>query len=120
MRDGNDLGITYLNIQDLAYPTAVDDLLHLLEVRQVTAVISHKAGDARLFRDAVDTGTILIACRQRFLHIDGFSSLHGHDGVSGMAGRRSGHIDGIHVRIIDQLLGISIPLTDAVLDGIGT
>ncbi len=42
-------GIAYLHIQDLPYPTALHDLLHLLEIRQVTAVVGHEAGNTRLF-----------------------------------------------------------------------
>ena len=113
-------GITYLHVDDLSDAPAIDDILHLLEIRQVTAVISHETRDTRLLGNAVDTGTVLVAGSQRLLDIDGFAGLHGHNGVSGVTRWRSSHINGVHVRIIDQLLRISVPFSDAVLDGIGT
>ena len=94
------------------------DLLHLLEIRQIAAVISHETRDACLFGDTVDTGTVFITGRQRLLNIHRFSCFHGHNGIGSMTRRRRGHIDGIHIRIIDDLLSISVPLTDAVRDSI--
>ena len=108
------LCIAYLHIQDLTYPATLDNLLHLLEIRQVTAVIGHKAGDARLLRNAVDTGAVIVTGRQGLLHVDRLARLHRHDGVGGMAGWRRSHIDGIHVRIINEFLGVCVPLLDAV------
>ena len=66
----------------------------------------------------IDTGAVLIAGSQWFLYIHWFAGLHGHDGVSGMAGWRCGYIYGIHVRIVDHLLCIGIPLGYTVLNGI--
>ena len=108
------LGIADLDVEDLADPTALHDILHLLEIRQVSAVIRHETGDARLFGDTVDAGTVFITGGQRFLYIHGFAGLHRHNGVGGMTRRRGGHIDGIHIRIVDKTLGIGIPFGDAV------
>lgn len=114
------LRITDLHVTDLTDLSALDNLLHLLEVRQITAIVGHKTRDACLFGDAVDTGTIVVTGRQRLLDIDGLASLHRHDGKGGVAGGRCGDIDGVHVGIIDELLRIGVPLTDAMLDSIGT
>ena len=85
----------------------------------MTAVVGHEAGHARLLRHVVDTGALLIGRCQRLLHIDGLSGPHGHDGVGGVARRRRGHIDGVHLGIVDKLLGIGVPPWHAVATGVG-
>ena len=110
----------YLHIEYLAQRAIVDDLLHLLEVRQIAAIISHKAGHASHLTDTVDTQAILIARCQRFLDIARLMGPHGHDSKRSMARRWCGYIDGIYIRIVDELLGISIPLANMMTLGIGT
>ena len=114
------LSISYLNVEHLTNLTTVYYILNLLEIRQVTAIISHKTRYSRLLRDTVDAGTVFVTRSQRLLNIYRFAGFHGHDGISGMTRWRCGHIYGIHIRIIDQTLGIGIPFGYVMLHGIGT
>ena len=113
------LRITYLHIEYLTYPTTAHNIINFLEIWQIASIIGHKAGNACLLRDTVDTGTVVVTCRQGFLHIYRLTSLHRHDGISGMTGGRCSHIDGIHVRIINQFLSIGVPFLDTMGDCIG-
>ena len=54
-------GITYLNIQNLTDLPTLHDILHLLEIWEISAIISHETWDTRLLRNAVNTGTVIIA-----------------------------------------------------------
>ncbi len=110
---------TDMHIDDLSYLSAVHNILHLLEIRKVTTVISDKTRHPRLLTDTVDTGTVLIGRCQGFLDVDWFSCLHSHDGIGRMTTGRSCDIDSIDIRVIDQFLGIGIPLRNTMLDGIG-
>ena len=112
-------GIAYLHIHDLTDAPRVDNILHLLEIRQITAVIGYETGNARLLGDTIDAGTILIAGRKGFLNINRFAGLHGHDGISGMTGRRCGHINSVHIGIVDEFLRIGIPFLDTMLHCVG-
>ena len=113
-------GIAYLHVQYLADAPAVDDILHLLEIRQITTVVGNETGHPRLLSDTVNACAILIAGSQRLLYVNGFASLHGHDGIGGMTRWRRTDIDSIHIRVIDEFLSIGIPFFDAVRDGVGT
>ena len=112
-------GELYLHIEDLSQRAVVDDLLHLLEVRKIATVIGHKTGHTGHLADAVDAQTILIARRQGLLDIARLMGPHGHDGECGMTRRWRGNIDGVDIRVVDELLGIGIPLADMMTLGIG-
>ena len=110
----------YLHIDHLANDATVHNLLYFFKIRQVAAIVGYKTRHAGLLRDTVDAGTVLIRGRQRLLHIDGFARFHGHNGVSGMTGRRRCNIDGIDISIVYQFLRIGIPTGNAVTLGIVT
>ena len=54
------------------------------------------------------------------LKIYGFAGLHRHNGKGGMTAGRRGYIDSIHIRVVNQLLGIGIPFRYAVTLSIAT
>ena len=113
-------GKTHLYVDGLAYHLLIDNILHFLEIRKITTIVSHKARYARFFADTIDTGTILIRGSQRLLHIDRLASLHRHNGVGGMTGWRCGNINGIHFRIVNQFLSRCIPSRNMVTLSIAT
>ena len=90
-----------------------------MEVREITAIISHKAGHAGHLADTIDAQTILIARCQWLFDIARLMGPHGHDGKCGMARWRSGNIDGVDIGVVNELLGIGIPLPDMMTLGIG-
>lgn len=111
-------GKAYLHGRDLTDCSALHQLLHLMEIWQVASVISHETWDVRLLADTVNALAVDIAAGQGFLHIDRFAGLHSHDGIGGMGGRRGCNIDGIHIRVADELLGIGVPTGNLVPLGI--
>ena len=105
---------SHLHIGKIADGSAVDEFLHFQEIRKIAPIVSHEARYTRLLANAIDTCTILVGGCQRFLHIDGLAGTHRHDGKRGMRAGRRCHIDGVHLRIVDEFLGIGIPFLDAV------
>ena len=85
----------------------------------MATVVGHETGNAGLAGDAVDALTVGIAGGQGFLHVDGFSRAHGHDGIGGMGGGRCGDVDGVHLGVVHQFLCIGVPVGDVVAFGIG-
>ncbi len=109
-----------LHGKHLSYDAVVDDALHTTEIREIAAIVSHKARHARLLADAVYTDTVLVAGRKGLLDINRFAGTHGHDGIRGMSHWWCGNINGIDIRIIDKCLGIGIPMRNVVVNSIGT
>ena len=102
-------GKAYLNILHPTYRPLLHYLLHPLEVGQIAAVVGHKAGHTCLFRHTIHTGTVLVVRLQRLLYINRLSGTHGHDSVGGMTRRWRGHIDGVHLLVINEFLSIAVP-----------
>ena len=102
-------GKAHLHVHRLADDAPVHDVLHPLEVGQIAAVVGHKAGLTCLLAHAVDADAVVVGSGQRFFHINGFASPHGHDGEDGMRRGGSGHVDGIHLRVVDEPLRIGVP-----------
>ena len=111
-------GKPYLHRQHLADAAAHHNLLHSFEIGQIPPVESHKARDARQFADAVHTQAIRIARSQRLLYVGRLPRLHRHDGEGGMREWGSGDIDGIHLWVTHQHLGVCIIFFDVVAFGI--
>ena len=108
----------YLHVRHRAYLARLDNLLHLLEVGQVAAVVSHETGHACNLADAVDACAVLVARCQRLFYIHGLASLHRHDSECSVARRRSGDIYSRHLRVVNELLRVGIPALYAVTLGV--
>ena len=111
-------GKTDLYVDDLADDTLLYQFLHLQEIGQVATVVSHKTGHSRFLADTVDAGTVFIRCCQGFFHIHRLTGTHGHNGKGGMTRRRCGDIYGIHLGVVNQLLGIGKPTGNTMPLGI--
>ena len=57
----------HLNIHHVTDGSALDNLLHLLEVRKITAIVSYEAGNTRLLADAVDADAVVVTRSQELL-----------------------------------------------------
>ena len=75
----------HLHIDDFPYHAIVDEFFHPFEIGQVTAIISDETRNARLFAHPVDARAVFITGSKGFLHVNGFSRLHAHDGIGGVA-----------------------------------
>ena len=111
---------THLHGENPADLPPVNNLLHPLEIRQITTVISNETGHTGLFGNTVDAYTVLIRGCQRLFNIAGLSGTHGHNGEGGMGGRRRSDIDGVDIRIVDQCLCIGVPPLNTMTLGIRT
>ena len=109
---------SHLYVEHIAYASLLHYLFHLAEVWQIATIVSHKAGHSRLFAHSVDADAVVIAGSQRFLHIHWLACPHRHDGESGVRRWWRGDVNGIHVGIVYQLLGIRVPFTYMVALGI--
>ena len=99
----------YLHAGHLSDSPVFNQLFHLPEIRQIAPVIGHEARHARFLAHAIHAHAIFIRRCQGFLHIDGFSRPHCHDGKRGVGARRRRHIDGVHVGVVHELLRVGVP-----------
>ena len=113
-------GKAHLYIDRFTDGATLNDTLHFIEIRQFPAVVGNEAGDARLFRHTVNAGTVVVRGCQGLLHIDWLATPHSHDGKGGMTRRWRSNIDGIHLRVVNQFLRVSIVFWDAMTFCIGT
>ena len=56
--------------------------------------------------------------RHRLFHVDGFSSAGSAHGVLGVRAGRSGHVDGVYLRMVDQIVGVRVGVRNAVSFGV--
>ena len=99
----------YLHIYHITDGSALDNLLYLLEIRKITAIVSHKAWNTRLLADAVDADAVVVARSQRFLYVARFARTHRHDGEGGVRRRWRGDVNSIHIGVFYQLRCIRVP-----------
>lgn len=94
-------------------------LLHFLEIGKESAIVCHKAREIVGRRHTVDAYAIVIMSGKRLLNIDRLSCSERHDGIGGMSGGWSSDVDGINVRVGDQVLCIIVPSSNAMAQGKG-
>ena len=91
-----------------------------MEIRKVATVVGYKAWHAGLLADAVDAYAVFVACGQRLLYVAWLACPHAHDGKCGMRRRGRGDVNGVDIGIVNQLLGIGVPLGYVVPLSVGT
>ena len=69
-----------LHGEEFSQDAAFHNLLDTLEIRQVTAVISHKARYAGRLGNAVDAQAVFVVGSHRLFDIDRLARMHGHEG----------------------------------------
>lgn len=107
-------GKSYLCRQDIAHHSRLKELLDALEIRQEPTIVSHEARQVVGRRHAVDAYAVIVVRGQRLLNIYRLTRIESHDGISGMSRRRSGYIDGINIRVGDEILRVVIPSANAM------
>lgn len=95
-------GETNLNVDNLAYGVCIEQFTNLVEIRQTSAVICHKAWDTSLCTNAHDSLAVHIGGCQRLFDIHGLAGLHGHNGVCGMGRGWGGNVYCIDLRVVDE------------------
>ena len=103
-------GEPQLNGENLSYDSIVDNILNTLEVRQITTIVGYKTRHTGLLADAIDANAVLVIGSKGFLHIHRFAGAHSHNGIGDMSHGRSGYIDSVDIRIVDESLTVGIPV----------